>query len=659
MSDHAMKWTGVRRTTGCLVICLLVAISVTGQAATIVNDSWADGGRDNGPDPLDSNWWTSSTRAGIEVSVGSLGMVTGTSGRGIHTVFPTQTLGSIGDSLVATYTFRTPATVGMGGTNGFRVGLFDTLDRALLDAEVSASSGTPNEVYGWGTAVGGPGTAGLPGYMFDMDVGTGTENLNFRAHDAGTENPTGRLVGTTTGFINLAPSGPAGAYTFAPDTEYTGTFQLTRASETEMQLTGTLGTATHTVTDAFDSAKVGMLAFWANSNLFGSTNTPGEVDNGIDYSNVKIEFLPAPSSDENTWAVDANGNWSAAANWSGGVPNAAGAAAVFGGVISLARTITVDSSITVGRIELESVVPYTIAGTNALTLDATSGDAQVNVMSGAHTISAPVTLADNTVINVALAASSLSLTGTLTANGRSVSKAGAGTLTVNNLRAQSLSINGGTVGVAPNGTPAGTSAVSALSIAGAPDAWTARLDLANNDAILQSSAANKSADFARLYSQVKQGFNSGDWQGRGISSATAAANASADTGVAVVDNALLGYTNFSGQPVTADSILLKYAYYGDIDQNGQVDADDLTVFASNFGRAAGATQVDGDIDFNGAVNADDLTVFANNFNKGVGNPLMAGGIQAVPEPGTLALAGLGVALVLVRVRARCQAREGG
>jgi hypothetical protein len=37
----------------------------------------------------------------------------------------------------------------------------------------------------------------------------------------------------------------------------------------------------------------------------------------------------------------------------------------------------------------------------------------------------------------------------------------------------------------------------------------------------------------------------------------------------------------------------------------------------NFGRAAGATQVDGDIDFNGAVNADDLTVFANNFNKGV------------------------------------------
>jgi hypothetical protein len=56
-----------------------------------------------------------------------------------------------------------------------------------------------------------------------------------------------------------------------------------------------------------------------------------------------------------------------------------------------------------------------------------------------------------------------------------------------------------------------------------------------------------------------------------------------------------------------------------------------------FGRTSGATQVDGDIDFNGAVNADDLTVFANNFNKGIGNPLAAASVQAVPEPGTIVL----------------------
>ena len=107
----------------------------------------------------------------------------------------------------------------------------------------------------------------------------------------------------------------------------------------------------------------------------------------------------------------------------------------------------------------------------------------------------------------------------------------------------------------------------------------------NNDAVFRSSAANKASDVTRLYDQVKFGFGAGDWTGRGITSSAAATNANANTGLSLVDNALLGLSNFSGKPVNADSILLKYTYYGDVDQNGQVDPDDLTVFANNFGRA--------------------------------------------------------------------------
>ena len=44
----------------------------------------------------------------------------------------------------------------------------------------------------------------------------------------------------------------------------------------------------------FDSASFGMLAFWANSNVFGSSAVAGEANNGIDFSNVTIEFVPAP-----------------------------------------------------------------------------------------------------------------------------------------------------------------------------------------------------------------------------------------------------------------------------------------------------------------------------------------------------------------------------
>jgi len=278
--------------------CLAVACvaAPVAHAQVIVNDSWADGGRDNGPDPLDSNWWTSSASTGIEVSAGSLGMVTGTSGRGIHTVFPTQTLASVGDRLVATYTFRTPATIGTGLSGPFRVGLFDTLGRPGLNADITASSTSPSPEYGWGTGAtpAGPGTRGLPGYMMDMDVGTGTEDLNFRKHDSGTVNPSGRLLGTTTGFTAISPSGPDGAYTFAPNTTYTGSFAIERISTTEVRLTGTLGSATHSVTDAFDSTDIGLLAFWANSNAFGSSGTPNTPDNGIDFTNVTIEFIPVP-----------------------------------------------------------------------------------------------------------------------------------------------------------------------------------------------------------------------------------------------------------------------------------------------------------------------------------------------------------------------------
>jgi len=279
-----------------VVLAMVGAILTTPlTAAVIVNDSWADGGRDDGADPQDANWWTSASSSGIEVSVGSLGMVTGSSGRGIHAIFPTQNLANVGDKLVATYTFTTPATVG-SGTAGFRAGLFDTLGRAGLNADVSSSSGTPNVVYGWGTGAGGPGTAGLPGYMLDMDVGTttGSNDLSFRAHDPGTVAPTGRLMGTTTGFTQISPTGLDGAFSFAPNTSYTGSLSLTRISATDMQLTGTLGAATHTVTDAFDSTNVGMLAFWANSNIFGSPSTPNTPDNGIDFSNVTIEFVAIP-----------------------------------------------------------------------------------------------------------------------------------------------------------------------------------------------------------------------------------------------------------------------------------------------------------------------------------------------------------------------------
>jgi hypothetical protein len=90
---------------------------------------------------------------------------------------------------------------------------------------------------------------------------------------------------------------------------------------------------------------------------------------------------------------------------------------------------------------------------------------------------------------------------------------GAGRVTLSNLRAMALTVSGGTVEVQPEN---GTSVLGALSIAGATGAWTATCDLANNDAIIQSSAANKTADFNRMYDQIKSGYAAGAWNGTGI-----------------------------------------------------------------------------------------------------------------------------------------------
>jgi hypothetical protein len=101
-------------------------------------------------------------------------------------------------------------------------------------------------------------------------------------------------MGTTTGFTQLSPTGVDGGYAFAANTTYTGSMTITRINATDVQLTGTLGNYSHSNTDAFDSTSIGLIQFWVNSNIFGSSATAGAADNGIDFSNIKIEFNPVP-----------------------------------------------------------------------------------------------------------------------------------------------------------------------------------------------------------------------------------------------------------------------------------------------------------------------------------------------------------------------------
>jgi hypothetical protein len=265
-----------------------LTLTASAQAATVVNDSWADAGRTDGSDPQDTNWWasttgTSTTSSAIEVSPGSLGLVTGSSGRGIHGTFTPQSL-AVGDRLTVTFTFTTPDPVGTNVSTGFKVGLFNASGNPALAADLTASSTSPNALYD-----------ALTGYMLDYDVNTATANINFREKDS--PGTTGQLLGTTTGYTNL--SGGGIVYAFAADTTYTGVYAITRTAS-GIDLTGSLSNAsgllsTFTTSDASPTATTfDMLAFHANSSAFGTANTVGAADNGIDFSNITIDVSPVP-----------------------------------------------------------------------------------------------------------------------------------------------------------------------------------------------------------------------------------------------------------------------------------------------------------------------------------------------------------------------------
>ncbi|MEX2139344.1 MAG: PEP-CTERM sorting domain-containing protein [Pirellulales bacterium] len=358
-------------------------------------------------------------------------------------------------------------------------------------------------------------------------------------------------------------------------------------------------------------------------------------------------FADVETSLPQGWKIDSNGNWSAAANWTGGIPNGTFAQAKFGSVITAPRVVTVNTPVTVARIDFDNTKAYTIGGSNPLTLETTTGDAEINVVSGSHTIGAPLTLADNTVVNVAPAASNLSITAMAT-SGVNVTKAGAGTLTVNNLRAAGLAVNEGTVAVAANGTNAGTSVVGALSIAGGATP-TAKFDLVNNAAAIDYTGTSP---VATVRQQILAGRGSAGlsatWTGLGITSSAAAAEPQSRS-VGYAENSALPlgpYTTFRGQPVDDTSVLMAYTRTGDANLDGVVNDDDVTIVGATY--APGVPQPHwalGDFDYNGFVDDDDVTLLGVFYNPGalpLAAPVAAtAGTAPVPEPASWLLIALG------------------
>lgn len=145
----------------------------------------------------------------------------------------------------------------------------------------------------------------------------------------------------------------------------------------------------------------------------------------------------------------------------------------------------------------------------------------------------------------------------------------------------------------------------------------ATLDLANNSLMLASTPQ------ATVEAFVKRARNGGTWDGAGLTSSTAAAEATPRVRTLAVLSgseylALHGENaTFNLYAVTPSDVLVKYTFYGDTDLNDVVDFDDYARIDGGFNNGL-TGWLNGDFDYNGVIDFDDYSLIDLAFNSQAG-----------------------------------------
>jgi len=394
--------------------------------------------------------------------------------------------------------------------------------------------------------------------------------------------------------------------------------------------------------------------YWDPSANGGAGGFVNGTYSGQTYYVDNMRLTPDALKINGSWNADADGTWNGGPWMSGlpgnhgAVPNGAGNTANFLGVTDYdsgrnnigAHTITVDAPVTIGVMNFNNANGYTISGANGITVQGAVGvPAAIQTNLGNHVIAAPVTLATDTTVNVMQAANTLTISNLQTSAG-ALTKAGPGTLIVNNVRAATLNVNAGKVQTQANGTSTGTSRVAGLSVAAG-----AKVDLNDNAMVVDYTGGSP---LASIQSLLASGYAGGAWTGNGINSTAAAAQASSPhvTAIGVAEASALGVGSFRGQTITGPAVLLRYTYSGDADLSGTVDTVDFNLLAASFGQGS-RSWFNGDFDYTGTVDTIDFNLLASNFSLGLPAPSLG---ALVPEPATAGAVGLAMLIGLTSQR---------
>jgi hypothetical protein len=280
----------------------------------------------------------------------------------------------------------------------------------------------------------------------------------------------------------------------------------------------------------------------------------------------------------------------------------------------------------------------TFASLSTLTLNTGGGDDSViiNSASGATTPAGGIfynggTGANGLTFNSTAPAGAITLTGGTIALSATGNTAADIALTVNSGAAltinasqhlSALTLAGGSAALSVGG--AKILRLANLTISGA-----GKLDLADNDLIIDYSGSASplgswnGAGYTGVTGYVENGRNGGTWDGSGIVTSMPAAvsgklktTLGAGEAAQMLSLAANQTATWNGQSVDSTTVIVKYTYVGDVDQNGEINGDDYFWIDSHVLRSGAVFGYgNGDINLDGEINGDDYFWLDSQINS--------------------------------------------
>ena len=375
--------------------------------------------------------------------------------------------------------------------------------------------------------------------------------------------------------------------------------------------------------------------------LFGSNSFVGTVINMAGQILTNPSGLTNNIDNEGELQLSQNGSGSYTINISG-----AGTLIFGGGSVSLSGSNSFSGPVFINDTNVAVSADKNLgAANNPITL---SNDATVLEITSPFDSTRPFVVASDVSPTIQTDSGISNFTGPITGSGTLI-KAGTGTLRVTNVRTTGLVVNAGTLAVLANGASAGTSQVQALGFGGSVASPSATLDLTNNSIIIDYVSGFSPLDTVRQ--EIKSAYNSGHWNGAGLTSSSAAASTTHKTALGYAEASAAHLTpTFNGITIDNSTVVIRYTFAGDANLDLKVDTTDFTQLALHFNQTS-STWFNGDFNYDGTVNALDFNILASNFGQNTLPSVALGAI--VPEPGMI-----GVIVFVAGLNARRRTRRG-